>query len=206
MNSFADKVLGVLDRAIAGPPPPSVQPMVALSGAVLKISGIEIATKQELELLRSCERDYDAGAATVKKFNYESAHPAWLEHRAMLAASVPSGQIHKVAAWGEDQFFQAHCQKMEAGKAACRIAVQAAIPTARRIAERFAVASDRLAADEGQRELEAYARFSLPFPGESHLVRALKALAEWARRRVPEVAPTAGSGSPPQSMVPYLPF
>jgi len=208
VKNLAENLIGAIDRAIGGKPAAPAkndeEPLIALSAKVLEISGVDLATKAQKNLVRRYKADYAAGLQTIKTYNYSSFKRAWLEHRATLAKSVPSGEIHSIDAYGETEFEQEHIMKMEAGKAACRAASLACIPVAREIAEEFATVADKLAAAQEAEELAAYARFALKYPGPSPLIVSLKLLSKWALAQVPTGVAAAGCGSNPEHMLPYL--
>jgi hypothetical protein len=204
MNEFAKKLVSAV---IGTPPPPSsTEPMVALSATVLKISCATLGSKADLDLLRKCQADYAAGAEIVRRFNYLSAHKAWIAHRLELEKSVADGTIEDKDGWSEAEIEAEHLARMEAGKGACREAFRLAIPTARKIAEQFSAVADKLASTRQEEEIAQYARFNLKYPGPSALVIALKNLSAWARGRASAQPATGGSGSAPAWMLPYLPL
>jgi hypothetical protein len=204
-NSFGSKLLNVLDRAISpAPPAGEVDPHVAVSRKILEVCGVDLGTKAEKDFLRKCQADYAAGLQAIKTFNYVTAHAAWLKHRVELEKSVASGDIHSLDAYGEAEFEQEHIMKMEAGKGACRAAARACLPMARKLAGQFATIADNLAASQERDERSAYAKFALKFPGNSPLLETLKTVGEWARGRVPLDVATAGCGSAPETMLPYM--
>jgi DNA polymerase/3'-5' exonuclease PolX len=203
MNEFAKKLVA----AVMGNPAASeagVEPYVAVARKIMEVSGINLGTKAELDVVRKCQADYAAGLDVIKKFNYNTFKSAWLAHRKDLEESVRTGQIHSVDGYGETEFEQEHIMKMEAGKAACRAASRACIPVARKLAEQFGAVADKLAANQEADERRAYTKFDLKFPGGSPLLELLKTVGEWARARVPQNIATAGCGSAPESMLPYL--
>jgi DNA polymerase/3'-5' exonuclease PolX len=196
-------VLNLIDRALS-PPRPDVEPYVAVARKIMEVSGVDLGTKAELDILRKCQADFAAGKDTIKKFNYNTSKSAWLAHRKELEESVRSGQIHSIDGYGETEFEQEHIMKMEAGKGACRAAARACIPVARKVADRFAAVADKLAASQEADERRAYTKFDLKFPGGSPLLELLKTTGEWARARVPQDISAAGCGTAPDSMLPYL--
>ena len=71
--------------------------------------------------------------------------------------------------------------------------------TARKIAEQFASIADKMAADQAGAEVAVYAKFNLPYPGESPLIRELKTLGvrRLAMERLPQ-SPFERSDPPPR--------
>ncbi len=191
---ISDKVLNVLDKALAPPAPPTFD---QLARTIASKADKPLATKSELADLARLQKEHDSASQASLKYVPINAKQAWLDHEKTLVQSIRTGTTDAHDGWNRRDWEEDFQRKQQAAKQAqCEVAAEAA-PIARGIAARFSTLAANFADEIEVREKADGAKFGLPF-SPSATVQALRNCGATAMQRC------GGGNSSPRAMLPYL--
>ena len=190
---ISDKVLNVLDKALAPPAPPTFD---QLARTIASKADKPLATKSELADLARLQKEHDTASQASLKYVPINAKQAWLDHEKTLVQSIRTGTTDEKDGWSRQDFEDDFRRKQIAAKqAACDVAAEAA-PIARIIAARFSTLAGNFADAIETREKADAEKFGLIY-SPSPTVCTLRDCATTAMQR-------CGGNAAPKTMLPYI--
>lgn len=194
-------VLDLIEKALA--PARPEDPFATLTRAISTAAGKTFGNKDQKIELRKKQAAYDECERQIGLHTHDKVKDAWLAHQADLQAAVEQGTLDKLDAYSRAEFAAEYDAKMEGAKSARKAVTMSCAKIVEELSEDFANTAEKFAGEQAKTEADAYARFGLPYPGPSGIVKALRQAADQARGNVPRGPSFSRS---PREMVPFVNF